>query len=148
MSATSVDTNLFLYAANPDSPHHAAANRFLSSTDEPLVVCELVLVELYMLVRNPAVLARPLSAGAAADFCAALRANPGWQHVDYEPGVSTPLWTWARRTRAGFRRIIDARLALTLRHHGITRFATANVRDFGDFGFERVWNPLDERDDG
>ena len=145
MSTVSLDTNLLLYAANPDSPHHAAANRFVSAPDRPFVICELVLVELYMLLRNPAVLARPMNASAAADFCTTLRANPRWQHVDYEPGVSAPLWAWARDTRAGFRRIIDARLALTLRHHGVTGFATANVKDFGSFGFDAVWNPLDDR---
>lgn len=40
------------------------------------------------------------------------------------------------------RRIVDARLALTLRHHGVTDFATSNVKDFEGFGFTRVWNPL------
>jgi predicted nucleic acid-binding protein len=42
----------------------------------------------------------------------------------------------------GIRRIVDARLALTLRHHGVTVFATSNVKDFEGFGFTRVWNPL------
>jgi predicted nucleic acid-binding protein len=37
---------------------------------------------------------------------------------------------------------VDARLALTLRHHGVTEFATSNVKDFEGFGFNRVWNPL------
>lgn len=40
------------------------------------------------------------------------------------------------------RRIIDARLALTLHHHGVREFATANVNDIKGFGFTRVWNPL------
>jgi len=40
------------------------------------------------------------------------------------------------------RRLFDTRTALSLRHHGVTEFATANVKDFGDFGFTRVWNPL------
>jgi hypothetical protein len=40
------------------------------------------------------------------------------------------------------RRIYDTRLALTLRHHGVSDFATANVKDFEGFGFSRVWNPL------
>ena len=146
MSVVSADTNLFLYAANPDSPHHEGASRFFASTgDAEFVVCELVLVELYMQLRNRAVLKNPLDAAAAAAFCARLRANPGWQHVDYDPGVSRALWRWAERTNTGFRRIIDARLALTLLHHGVERFATANAKDFREFGFERVWNPL-ERD--
>jgi len=38
-----------------------------------------------------------------------------------------------------FRRIIDLRLALTLRHHGVTEFATANEKDFQSVGFNRVW---------
>jgi predicted nucleic acid-binding protein len=30
----SADTNLFLYAANPDSPHHEAAQRFFEEEAE------------------------------------------------------------------------------------------------------------------
>ncbi len=43
-----------------------------------------------------------------------------------------------------YRRIYDARLALTLRQHGVTEFATTNTRDFDGFGFTRVFNPLSE----
>ena len=49
---------------------------------------------------------------------------------------------WGRKALPPFRRIIDARLALTLRHHEATEFATSNPRDFQGFGFTRVWNPL------
>ena len=38
--------------------------------------------------------------------------------------------------------MFDARLALTLRHHGVTEFATRNEAHFTHFGFTRVWNPL------
>jgi hypothetical protein len=30
-----------------------------------------------------------------------------------------------------------------LLHHGVTRFATANIKHFKPFGFAEVWNPLD-----
>lgn len=141
----SADTNLFLYAANPDSPHHEAAQRFFvteAGGEQRFVLCGLVLVEIYMQLRNPAVFKRPRSAGEAAAFCQTLRANPAWESVDYEPEVAKPLWQWAANTTAGFRHIIDARLAYTLRHHGVTHFATANLNHFGGFGFEKVWNPL------
>jgi uncharacterized protein len=142
----SADTNLFLYAANPACAQHPAARRFFddlkSGNEGHFVVCGLVLLEIYMQLRNPAVLRRPLSAAAAAAFCDSLRRNPAWEHVDYEPEVGDALWSWASGTRSGFRRIIDARLALTLRHHGVTHFATANVEDFREFGFDRVWNPV------
>ena len=43
----SADTNLFLYAANPDSPHNEAAQRFLvedASGNQRLLLCGLVLL--------------------------------------------------------------------------------------------------------
>jgi hypothetical protein len=52
------------------------------------------------------------------------------------------IWPLAGERNFTIRRIIDARLALTLRHFGVTEFATANGKDFADFGFDRVWNPL------
>jgi uncharacterized protein len=53
------------------------------------------------------------------------------------------VWEFAQQPDFAFRRIIDARLALTLRHHGVDEFATANVKDFQGFGFRSVWNPVD-----
>jgi toxin-antitoxin system PIN domain toxin len=138
----SADTNLFLYAANSASPNHQAAKQFFASMGTEFVVCELVLIEIYMLLRNPAILQTPLSSSKSAGFCKTLRTHPKWQHIDYEPSVAPKLWNWAEKSRKGFRKIIDARLALTLLEHGVTEFATANVKDFEEFGFERVWTPL------
>lgn len=141
----SADTNLFLYAANPDSPHHEAARSFFvehGNEEARFLICGLVLVEIFMQLRNPAVFKKPKSARDAAEFCNILRAHPKWEFGDYEPEVFPALWRWAAKTKSGFRHIIDARLALTLRHHGVTHFATANVEDFVGFGFEKVWNPL------
>ena len=111
-------------------------------SDEEFVLCELILIELYMQLRNPAVFKKPYSAKEAASYCAALKQNPLWRVVDYDPAVSEPLWHWAQTTSAGFRQIIDARIALTLRHHDVKRFATANVKHFQGFGLTKVWNPL------
>lgn len=140
----SADTNLFLYAANPDSPHHEGARRFFEEEavgKERFLLCGLVLVELYMQLRNPAVFKKPKTAREATAFCDALRSNPAWEFGDYEPDIAKPLWNWAAKTKTGFRHIIDARLALTLRHHGVTKFATANAKHFEEFQFEKVWNP-------
>lgn len=41
-----------------------------------------------------------------------------------------------------YRRLFDARPALTLQAQGVTAFATANVKDYLDLGFERVWSPV------
>jgi toxin-antitoxin system PIN domain toxin len=138
----SADTNLFVYAADPDSPDHQVARRFLESCGDDFVVTRLILVELYMLLRNPAVFKQPYSAREAAGYCQALEKSPRWRCVDYDPAVAKKLWRLAERNNRGYRGIIDARIGLTLRHHGVTHFATANVMDFEGLGFEKVWNPL------
>jgi uncharacterized protein len=139
----SIDTNIFIYAADPDSKYHKPARNFFKSIEkEEVVLCELVLIELYMLFRNPAVFIKPYSAQEAVDFCKALKENPRWRTVDYLPEISPKIWDWASKTSKEYRALIDARLALTLRYHGVTKFVTANVKDFQEFGFQKVWNPI------
>ena len=138
----SVDTNILLYSLNNDCPEYAKASAFIDSiATEEAVICELVLVELYLLLRNPAVVARPLASDAAAELCNAYRRNPAWRLVDGAP-VMNEVWEMASRAPFARRRIIDARLALTLRHHGVTRFATRNTKDFQGLGFDELLNPL------
>jgi predicted nucleic acid-binding protein len=72
-----------------------------------------------------------------------LRANPRWALIETAP-VMEKVWTIAAQPGIARRRAFDARLAFTLRHHGVQRFATRNVKDFDGFGFERVWDPLTE----
>ena len=64
----SADTDLFLYAAPPDSPYHEAAQRFFeeeASGKQRFLLCGLVLVELYMQLRNPSVFKKPKTAKEA-----------------------------------------------------------------------------------
>ena len=139
----SFDTNLVVYAANSSMPQHDAARRFLESlaTRDDVVVCELMLVELYLKLRNPRIFPKPLDAPLAVAWCDRFRNHQNWLLVDSAP-VMPEVWRSAARKDFAFRRIIDARLAFTLRHHGVTDFATSNVRDFEGLGFLRVWNPL------
>jgi predicted nucleic acid-binding protein len=66
------------YAVNQLSPIHATAARFLASiqADEGVALSELVLIELYRLLRNPVVNQRPLAAGPAAEVIEAYRRHP------------------------------------------------------------------------
>ena len=140
----SFDTNLAVYAANASVPQHSKAQHFLNSLGgrEDVIICELMLVELYLKLRNPRIFPAPLEAPAAVVWCDRLRANVDWQLVESAP-VMAEVWKLAAQNDFAFRRIIDARLALTLLHHRVTEFATSNVKDFEGFGFKRVWNPLD-----
>lgn len=139
----SVDTNILLYAVNASCPEHAGARRFLTelANERDVVLAELVLVELYILLRNPAVVPQPLGAADAVEVCDRFRRQPRWRLVDGAP-VMDRVWQAAKAADFGRRRIIDVRLALTLQHHGVTDFATRNVGDFADLGFRRVWSPL------
>lgn len=139
----SFDTNIAVHAANIASPLHLAARDFLQSlaTRRDVAVCELVLAELYLKLRNEKIFARPLTAPQAAAVCQGYRKNQAWTLIESAPVVEE-VWEQAARNNFAFRRIIDLRLAQTLRHHGVTEFATSNEKDFQGQGFEHVWNPL------
>jgi len=139
----SFDTNLAVYANNLAMAQQTASREFIESLADrdDVVVCDLMLLELYLKLRNPAIFPKPLSAAEAAARCQRFRENPRWFLVESAP-VMEQVWKLAAKADFAFRRIIDARLALTLRHHGVTEFATANEEDFAGFGFTRVWNPL------
>ena len=144
---TAIDTNVLLYALNADAPECAPARAFLEAraADPDTVLSELVLVELYVLLRNPKVLSRPLDAPAAAATIRRFRQHPAWQVVDHDPAVMDDVWRTA--ATAGFprTRIFDVRFALGLVRRGVTHLATRNVRDFADLGFTSVFDPLGER---
>lgn len=57
------------------------------------------------------------------------------------PTVMDRIWAQAAAPDFARRRNFDARLAGALLHHGVTQFATANVKHFDALEFERVWNP-------
>ena len=139
----SIDTNILLYGLNRDCPEYAAARTFLEDCAgrADVAIAELVLVELYVLLRNPAVVRQPLEAGAAAELCQAFRRHPRWAIVD-SAGVMDRVWTAAARPGVARRHVFDARLAHTLRDHGVTELATRNTRDFECFGFTRVFDPV------
>lgn len=139
----SIDTNVLLYAQNRDCPEHDAATAFVveCAGRSDVAVCELVLVELYELLRNPAVLTRPLDGAEAAEVCQTFRRNRRWALIENAP-VMDEVWVLAATPKIARRRLFDARLALTLRHHGVDEFATRNIHDFNDFGFSRVWDPI------
>ena len=141
-------TNLLLYSLNRDCAEYEDASAFFASLPTALgavAICELVLVELYVLLRNPAVLKNPLDPVEAVSIIQTFRQHPTWKIIDY-PGdtssVMDEVWRWAGQPNTGRRVVFDARLALTLRFHGVNEFATRNNAHFTGFGFSRVWNPL------
>lgn len=143
-----IDTNLLLYARLAGNRWHERARDFLESlgSNPDVVIAELVLVELYVALRNPAIVDPPLEPAAAAAECAWFRNHPRWQLAE-QVAVMERVWQHAGSPGFARRRIFDVRLGLTLQAHGVTDLATANVADFEGLGFRRVWNPLLEGSD-
>jgi predicted nucleic acid-binding protein len=143
----SIDTNILFHAYNEDSNDHLRAYSFVAeqSARDDVAVSEFILAELYGLLRNPAVLRAPLKAAEAVSVIEAYRTHPRWQLLGF-PMESRPMhdamWLKARSTGFAFRRLYDVRSALSLLAQGVTEFATANVKDFENLGFMKVYNPL------
>src|SRR5947208_12064778 len=97
----SFDTNLLLYSLNQDCAEYHAARSFFASlptASGAVAICELVLVEIYVLLRNPAVLTKPLDPDDAVAIIQTFRQHPAWVLIDY-PGetssVMDELWRLA-----------------------------------------------------
>ena len=143
----SLDTNILLPAIETANPDHPRAAEFVGSLQDrdDVKISEFILLELYGLLRNPAVLPKPLKASAAVDVCEAFRHHPRWQVVGFPPdsrAFHDDLWTRLRAKDFASRKAYDWRAALTLLRHGVDEFATVNVKDFLGTGFRKVWNPL------
>jgi len=144
---TSLDTNVLFPLVVEDHDAHDKAVAFVESLQHSgeVAISELVLVELYNLLRNPVVMTRPLGAAAAVDVCDAFRHHPHWQLIGFPTDsrrFHDAFWPRLRVRDFARRRAFDWRLALSLTRQGITEFATVNIKDFEGFGFKRVWNPL------
>src|SRR5262245_41886305 len=112
----SCDSNILFYALNAESPEHAAASRFLQAAQghKDFLLCELVLVELYVLIRNPALVPRPASPDQAVSTIRQLSRGP-FRVVDYPGGLMPEVWWHSAQPNTARRRIYDIRLAVTLR---------------------------------
>ena len=143
----SIDANILLYAVNTASPWNESAYAWLMSIqhEENVAISEFILAELYGLLRNPAVLKRPLPADDAVEVIQAYRSHPRWRLIGFPAesrSLHDTLWKNARAATFAFRRLYDTRSALSMTAQSVTVFATVNVKDFEGLGFRKVWNPL------
>ncbi len=144
----SIDANILLYAVNTASPWHDAAHAWVISIqhEEDVAISEFILAELYGLLRNPAVLKRPLPADEAVEVIQTYRSHPRWRLIGFPAesrALHDALWQNARAATFAFRRLYDARSSLTMTAQGVTELATVNEKDFEGLGFRKVWNPLE-----
>jgi predicted nucleic acid-binding protein len=123
----SLDTNILIYASNEDGPEHRKARDLVESLlddADDWIIADQVLIETYRALRNPAVLQHPLGADEAWALVHFYREEAGCRRFD------------ARRT-------FDAVLATTLIANAVDSFYTRNTKDFKEYGFSNLINPID-----
>jgi toxin-antitoxin system PIN domain toxin len=144
----SLDTNILIYAVNRGCQEHPKALKVYETLlDSPRewIVSDQVLFEFYRGLRHPKILERPLSHQAAMEQLIFLREQSGVFHCSYEAGF----WEMVKRTDSTQNskpkavHIFDKVLAVTLIQNGVKRFYTRNEKDFRNFQFERLINPID-----
>jgi len=140
-----VDTNVLVYAADADSPFHAACREWLERqrgradawyTTWPIVY------EFLRVTTHPRVMRRPWSAPAAWGFVKALLTSPGLGLLT----ATERLADVADRVIAELPQLAgnlfhDAHTAILMREHGLLRIATRDT-DFHRFPFLEVVDPL------
>lgn len=140
-----VDTNVLVYAADGDSPFHAACRAWLEHQrprPDAWYTTWAILYEFLRVTTHPRVMRRPWSALEAWDFVAALLASPGLgvlvptqRHADVAGQVLAELPHLAGNL------LHDAHTAILMREHGIRRVCTRDT-DFHQFPFVEVVDPV------
>lgn len=141
----SLDANILIYAHNTGCTEHPAALAVLTDlVAEPSdwMLADQTLLEFYRCVRNPLVLAKPLSAPDAAVIIDKLRNKSGCHHCQLSDADWPKLNSWLEAAAFPYRRTFDAVLAVTLLARGVDTLYTHNLKDFAGYGFGKLIDPI------
>jgi toxin-antitoxin system PIN domain toxin len=140
-----VDTNVLVYAADRDSPFHAASRAWLERQRvraDAWYTTWPILYEFLRVTTHPRVMRRPWGAPAAWDFVSVLLASPGLGvlvHTQRHAEVAEQVI--AEFPHLAGNLLHDAHTAILMREHGIRRVCTRDT-DFHRFPFLEVVDPL------
>lgn len=141
-----VDTNVLLYAVNPDADEHQRAYALIESwrrDDRRWYVTWNIIYEFLRVSTHHKVFARPLTITRATEWIAALLTSPNiavLSPTDRHLDVLAELTSSHARLRGNL--VHDMHTVVLMREHGITEIRTADA-DFHQFRFLTVVNPLD-----
>lgn len=142
----SLDTNILIYAVNQGCAEHEKARQVYEAmleSPEEWLVCDQVLFEFYRALRNPRILERPLDLSAALHQIRFLREESGILHCGYDTRFWKKIVAAMVSSDRASSHIFDRILAITLLSNGVTIFHTRNTRDFAEFPFKELVNPID-----
>lgn len=142
-----LDTNLLVYAHNTASPFHAKAKTFLESVMSErneggqLSIC--IPAQVFMEFLNVITWNRLEAPIPLADATEIIQ-----DYLDTGVTILHPLPTQLNtlldllKTTTTRKKVFDVALAATLKDHGVSGLYTANTKDFEEFEFLDVKNPL------
>jgi toxin-antitoxin system PIN domain toxin len=144
-----VDTNVLVYAANADSPHHSPCREMLEAWRDRASAWYLtwgIVYEFLSVMTNPRAFDRPWSAPQAWAFVEALLASPGLGVLAPTERHNAVAGEVLRELpHLGGRVMYDAQVAVLMREHGINRIYTRDT-DFHRFPFLQPLDPLIENE--
>ena len=140
-----VDTNVLVYAADTNSPYHAACHQWLQrqrTRPDAWFTTWPILYEFLRVTTHPRVMRRPWGLAVAWQFVTALLASPGLsvlvqtqRHAEVAGQVISELPHIAGNL------VHDTHTAILMREHGVRRICTRDA-DFSRFPFLEVIDPL------
>jgi hypothetical protein len=140
-----VDTNVLVYAADQDSPHHEPCRSWLErqrARPDAWYVTWGIVYEFLRVTTHPRVMRRPWSATAAWSFVSALLASPGLEVLVATPRhAAVAEQVLAELPDLSGNLLHDAHTAILLREHGVKQICTRDT-DFARFPFLDVIDPL------
>jgi toxin-antitoxin system PIN domain toxin len=142
-----VDTNLLLYAVNPDSPDHARARALLDAWrrgERTWFLTWGIVYEFLRVSTHGAVFPRPLDLPTAHAWLDAVLASPrAALLVETERHAEVLAEVIRGHPRLRGNPVHDLHTAVLMREHGVREVRTADT-DFHQFPFLEVVNPLAE----
>jgi predicted nucleic acid-binding protein len=142
----SLDTNILIYALNSDcAEFQHAATALQAALDDPeeWIIADQVYLELYKALRNPRIFGKPYGAEEAFSKIQILRGECGLRHCCYGDQVWERLAERIGNPDFPYQRTHDAVLAETLLKAGVQTLYTRNTKDFEEYGFHSLVNPID-----
>jgi hypothetical protein len=140
-----VDTNVLVYAADQDSPQHAACRKLLEAWRRQPDAWYLtwgIVYEFLRVTTHPRVMRRPWRGADAWRFVAALLASPGLEVLvptDRHAAVAARVFDEIPQLAGNL--VHDAHTAILMREHGIRRIVTRDT-DYHRFPFLEPIDPL------
>jgi hypothetical protein len=140
-----VDTNVFVYAADEDSPYHATCRDWLErqrTHADAWYTTWAILYEFLRVTTHPKVMRRPWKITEAWRFVTALIASPGLDLlVPTQRHAAVAGQVVAEIPHLSGNLLHDAHTAILMREHGVRRICTRDA-DFHRFPFLEVLDPL------